>query len=105
MPLLKKNSSSSKGKVLRGGATKMSSRIKIKTVEETKNNKYEESVNSESYDEQADPIVILRKEIQDWRIRKTFDNTDDVSTTSSQQNDYFSHESQNEDVDSSEDIT
>ncbi|KAF7413674.1 hypothetical protein HZH68_002163 [Vespula germanica] len=60
-------------------------------------------MNSESYEEQTDPITILRKEIQDWRNHKEFNDMDDVYTTSSQKNDL--PESQNENIYSNDDVT
>ncbi|KAI4491592.1 hypothetical protein M0804_002984 [Polistes exclamans] len=53
-------------------------------------------MNSESYEEQIDPIAILRKEIQDWRDHKEINSMEEVYTTSDREND--SSESQNENV-------
>ncbi|KAL2746974.1 protein 175-like isoform X1 [Vespula maculifrons] len=72
-------------------------------MKERENKIYVESMNSESYEEQTDPITILRKEIQDWRNHKEFNDMDDVYTTSSQKNDL--PESQNENIYSNDDVT
>lgn len=77
---------------------------KFRTTKERENKNYADSTNSESYEEQQiDPITILRKEIQDWRNHKEFNDTDDVYTTSSQKNDL--PESQNENIYSNDDVT
>lgn len=82
---------------------KMFSLKKFETMKERENKIYVESMNSESYEEQTDPITILRKEIQDWRNHKEFNDMDDVYTTSSQKNDL--PESQNENIYSNDDVT